>query len=401
MMSLSAPFFPPTPTFKTLHDLQTPHTPRTPSLPLPQSSPFLDPFSNNTYSSPRLSPSPSPRPCSLKRSSTWSLLSSSPTDLGSPSKVDRDFIKTAYVASRSGANLIQILDIEGSSPPSFGTESDDTMGDHHSVTNGIENRSNLQPRQGTDHPLSSRAPSSTPVDSAFPGHEVRDQHGSAKHIRPTETTTSASIIHAHPSHRSSIGSAPSRGSSRGRSSTRRTTPLNDKSFLRLSMTTASMSEFTPSSHITSTGSTVEEEMELSSRRSSAGTFGRARRWSVSTGSLVDREVSGTFRGAKEASETFLSDDELGPGDHDDESMTSSQRRRRRRHQSASSSSASGGPSGPMSADAIAIHNSKGLFPSPTQPKKTHRKPESDAAITAHLLRTASELRNAIEERTGR
>ena len=132
-----------------------------------------------------------------------------------------------------------------------------------------------------------------------------------------------------------------------------------------------------------------DAVERSSKRSSAGTFGKSRRWSVSTTSGVDREPTGSMRGARQASETFLSDDE-GVGDPDDTvSTTSSQRRRRRRHHSLSSSSASGTTSGPMPAELIALQNSKGLFPSPTQSRKSHRKPESDAAITAHLLRTAS------------
>ena len=142
----------------------------------------------------------------------------------------------------------------------------------------------------------------------------------------------------------------------------------------------------------STTSSIDGDVvERSSKRSSAGTFGKSRRWSVSTTSAAERERDGTgsMQGARQASETFLSDDE-GGGDLDETlSTTSSQQRRRRRHHSLSSSSASGTTSGIMPADLIALQNAKGLFPSPTQPKKSHKKPESDEAITAHLLKTAS------------
>ena len=184
-----------------------------------------------------------------------------------------------------------------------------------------------------------------------------------------------------------VGAAPPRPSNQR--SSRRPMPNNDRSFLRMSTTTASLSDFASPLDIPlkslSNGS-GEDEADKSSRRSSDGTFGRARRWSVSTGSVVD--ATGSFRGAKQASETFLSDNE---GEGDDASMTSSQRRRRRRHQSLSSTASTSvsGQTGSMSPEVIAIHNSKGLFSSPTQPKRTHRKPESDAAITAHLLKTAS------------
>lgn len=124
------------------------------------------------------------------------------------------------------------------------------------------------------------------------------------------------------------------------------------------------------------------------KRESAGTFGsRQRRWSEANSG--GHGVGGQEESTPRLGQSFWDDEEEGSS----KSPSTGLRRRPRSVSSASDSTPSASVSGAeVSSAQLHRANSQagsGYFPSPTQRKVSHKKPESEREITAHLIKTSA------------
>lgn len=172
----------------------------------------------------------------------------------------------------------------------------------------------------------------------------------------------------------------------------------DKSFLRLSRTTADYSDFasaSPPSHkplstIPEIPATIEKQeitCSKSTRASSHGTFGsQPRRWSTvgtsSDGSSRKHETIDSSGSKEQAGKSFWHDTGW------DTRSNSTGRPRPLSMSSATDSSCSGFTKGPFWTP-VRSNTAPDAIPSSSLSRPPHTTPETDQAISAHLLRTSS------------
>jgi len=174
-------------------------------------------------------------------------------------------------------------------------------------------------------------------------------------------------------------------------------PSTDKSFLRMSRTTFAFSDFAPSSgrnqsmSSTSERSQQDEEEEVMrpvpSGRTSYGTFGsHPRRRSA---------VPSTSTGSDPGGQPTQDEDNVavsirnGRNDEDSQSASSGQRRRPLSMSSTSDSSFSAPASNTSPLLHVVAISTPAHLPSPTQRRPSHKAPETDQAITSHLLKSSA------------
>ncbi|EIW68253.1 hypothetical protein TREMEDRAFT_63426 [Tremella mesenterica DSM 1558] len=391
--------------------LSHPKTPPRPSLRLNLISPFVDPFDTPTRRALVTPLSASPTACSS--------LEVSPTPETS--------IRTAYVAGRSGADLIRILDLD-ITPRSRQREPDDMSSSlvrNHSRRTGTSTEARMDVPLGVAMTTESSSPRardrsacppitkatssiSPSSHSGFEGDQEELDVGSMPEIRsipdqpPSQTQPSDSFLRLSmdssiwgsnyvppsetPTNYTRISNVPS------------VPPVHpDTSFFRFSQAASSISDFAGSA-IQSTSSlpltqqiqqsrgvgmtTISEESaprSKTTKRESSDTFGMSRRWSA-IDSVTSDEVARELDNVPE-------DGEIKSGSW-----------RRRRPLSMSSASTSTGYSGPMTGNKEYTSPSLGYYPSPTQKHQKHKKPETEEAIQAHLLKSSAMNPNRIVPR---
>ena len=397
-------------------------------LSLPPSSPFINPFDS---------------PTSILAWWKDECLDDLDLDLDSPSSIRTTVatsdVRTAYVAARSAADLIRLLDLDQYQSTHW-TQDEGRQeleikegGDGLVEVTRRREGGNKQPSPSLDIAHSNTLP--PPANLAFTMSPLSAFNSSpAKTSLSTHTTSPSSTLpptsppssniafpRSGPAHHrlqlQSPGyySPPPRGrhdtsfltfsqassvvsdtvsmASSDRTSVRRPNVPVDKSFLRMTTTTGVSSDWGPSSHTdkppSGTSDADDEHRTIEMNRASAvstGMFGRPRRWSTIgsvKGSSSNRDTIDPFANAREAGESFLSDEEEA-----DTPSLSSGARRRRRHASLSSSSTSG-YLGPIAGPVLQAQHANGIFPIPTRKRTSLNQPKSDAAITSHLLKSAS------------
>ncbi|KAK4685631.1 hypothetical protein P7C73_g4511, partial [Tremellales sp. Uapishka_1] len=282
-----------------------------------------------------------------------------------------DTLQTAYRAGRSSADLVSLLDLTPTRPEGA-LPVQDTPRAGRADTMKMEL---LDPQ-----PLAARPPKSPPARlSLFPAP-------------PDRTPPPLSAFHTSPPRPSPPASAPLATSPLTESADCGT---NDKSFIRWSRTEAS-SDFGEQSNFsyhapTSADDGPHRRPKIEGRRSSAGTFGgeshngKQRRWSaVASSTSGDNPFIDI---PQRPGESFWDENE---GDEDSRASSAG---RRRRPLSMSSASSYSNPQHDTAGQVAALRaqtSPAGSFPSPTQKKPSHRAPETDQAITAHLLKSSAQ-----------